>query len=211
MIRLRAMGRGEEYPNGEVDLASPARGGRGDTARSLADDAELRELGRLFNEICPEPDGVWTCDGGAAFGAWLCDQLGIERRLRSGFYWHPTIESYNETMGYEEDSDDWAEWRDEAHCWVEIDRSYGTVILDPNGERLPEPRPRLMSYDAERGLILADDGEWIDANYEPCNSERDCVNYAVDEDIELLAEENGDGGVLKSAIKAARARLDQLR
>lgn len=190
---------------GGGDRASEAIVSRSqDPAEALFSDVELGRLIELFESLCPEPDGVWSCDGGAAFAAWLCDQLGFERRLRSGFFWHPSEESYNETMGYAEGSEDWATWRDEAHCWVEVDRPYGTVLLDPNSERLPDPLPRAFLYDTANGLRLADDGEWIDGGYEPCNSERDCVNYAVDEDVEKLAEHDA---ALAGAIAQARKLL----
>jgi len=109
----------------------------------------------IFEEVGREiyPDGVWSCDGGAAVFAWICDRLGIPRRLRVGLYWwgedEASLAQKRDLMG-EEDLDLDEVWRDEHHHWVEVILPDGAwrdgtprtmrLIVDPNGEIRGEPR-----------------------------------------------------------------------
>lgn len=172
-------------------------------------DETLRSLLGTYEALCPNDDGVWQCDIGAAVLAWLCDRAGVTRRLRSGIYWHPDIESYNATLGYAEGSDDWADWTDEAHCWIEVDRDYGTFIIDSNPERLPGTKPRVWLLDTRIGFVWdATAGHWMESPFEDCNDrERDMIGYDVDEDIDALAEDKGFSRNLGEILTAARQRL----
>jgi hypothetical protein len=190
--------------------ADPATAASVYLTQAMSADRELHELVAQFERLCPYDDGVWTCDGGAPFAAYLADLRGFTRRLRSGVFWHATADSYNAAAGCEPGSDGWADCRDEAHCWVEIDRPYGTVILDPNGERITgSPAPRLVLLDACTHMVCGPDGRWRPSPYEPVNdSERDCIGYMPDENIRQVADEFGT--VTRELLDRADADFRQL-
>lgn len=181
--------------------------------QQLANDRELERLLLIYKALCPNEDGIWSCEEGAVVLAWLCDQLGIERELRSGVYWHPDIESYNVTMGYEPGSLNWAEWRDEVHCWVEVERPYGTVLIDSNPERLPgRPTRKAWLFDPVRNLLfdvgLGREGEWIENPFEARNNvEVDMVGFEPDEDIEELARDTSFSHNLAGILERGRKLL----
>ena len=98
----------------------------------------------LFEQIKGEvTDGVWSCNGGAAVFAWICDRLGLPRKLRVGVYWwednEASLRHKRTMMGYEELPLDGV-WRDEHHHWVEVKEDAAHYIVDPNGEIRGEPR-----------------------------------------------------------------------
>ena len=169
----------------------------------LASDPELDRLRRLFDANCDHPDGVWNCDVGAITAGYLADRLGLTRRLRSGLYMHEDAASYNATMGYGEA--DWVDGRDEVHCWLEIDRPYGTVILDPNGGERSEPR--LQLYDPEAGYRLRDDELfWIDCPYWPQNPGFQWQDFQLADTLPGLAA--GNYGGYGDRLRAIQATMD---
>lgn len=113
--------------------------------RELDRNEEWNGTGRLMER-------VWTCDAGAVFAAWLADELGIERELQVGLYWHKNWKSLGRSLGQsvkecQEERGKWDEVHqrvplDEHHHWVKLTDSESgeTWIFDPNGEARGEAR-----------------------------------------------------------------------
>jgi hypothetical protein len=113
--------------------------------RELDRNEEWSGTGRLMER-------VWTCDAGAVFAACLADELGIERELQVGLYWHKSWKSLGKSLGQsvEECQEERGKWDevhqrtplDEHHHWVKLtDGESGQVwIFDPNGEARGEAR-----------------------------------------------------------------------
>jgi hypothetical protein len=97
-------------------------------------------------------DGSWQCAGGAVFAAWLADQMGLERELQVGLYWHPSWKSLARRVGQSvaECHDERGKWDeahgrrplDEHHHWVRLrdPESGHWWLLDPNAEVRGEAR-----------------------------------------------------------------------
>ena len=176
--------------------------------RHLDEDREIQQLLSVYLDLCPHEDGIWSCDVGAATLAWLSDQFGIERCLRSGLYWHLNAASYSASTGNEIDGDA-DEGVPEAHCWIEIERDYGPVLIDSNPQRLPGKARQcwLMSEDG-KSLLDAHSGRWIGNPFEALNDlASDCVGFEPDEDIEELANDTSFSRDLADILAKGRQAL----
>lgn len=201
---------------------------------------KARTLVALFDLVgstLPRPskamsEDSWTCNDGALFAAFICDLLGLRRRLSVGLYYHSGPEFLADLR--DEDVDDVLEPFDEHHHWVMVaddDVASGEWLLDPNGEVRGEPRLQRSSggiyWESPHSLRkwwANDRPDWIPRNaryvaddclamaYSPYDNPADMMSKRPDVWLPaLLALRAGiDNSIPNLINEQANAKLDEM-